>query len=123
MFRGREMYHPERGRSLLLRLADDVKDLAMIESDPLQDGRNMVMMLAPHKEAVAAKPASEGGDEAGTARARREPAPSRRRPQPRRRRRRSPTSRSETPSRHRAAAPARASPSSGGAQPNPATPA
>ena len=61
MFRGREMYHPERGRSLLLRLADDVKDLAMIESDPLQDGRNMVMMLAPHKEAVAVKPASEAG--------------------------------------------------------------
>jgi translation initiation factor IF-3 len=64
MFRGREMYHPERGRSLLLRLAEDVKDLAMIESDPLQDGRNMVMMLAPHKEAVVVKPASEGGDEA-----------------------------------------------------------
>jgi translation initiation factor IF-3 len=53
MFRGREMYHPERGRSLLLRLADDVKDLAVIESDPLQDGRNMVMMLAPHKDAGA----------------------------------------------------------------------
>jgi translation initiation factor IF-3 len=67
MFRGREMYHPERGRSLLLRLAEDVKDLAMIESDPLQDGRNMVMMLAPHKEAVAVKPASEAGDEEGGA--------------------------------------------------------
>jgi translation initiation factor IF-3 len=65
MFRGREMYHPERGRSLLLRLADDVKDLAMIESDPLQDGRNMVMMLAPHKEAVAVKSAGEGSDEHG----------------------------------------------------------
>jgi translation initiation factor IF-3 len=65
MFRGREMYHPERGRSLLLRLAEDVKDLAMIESDPLQDGRNMVMMLAPHKEAVVAKPAGEAGDEEG----------------------------------------------------------
>jgi translation initiation factor IF-3 len=67
MFRGREMYHPERGRSLLLRLAEDVKDLAMIESDPLQDGRNMVMMLAPHKEAVAVKPVDEGGDEEGGA--------------------------------------------------------
>ena len=62
MFRGREMYHPERGRSLLLRLADDVKDLAVIEADPLQDGRNMVMMLAPHKEAVAVKPANEAGE-------------------------------------------------------------
>ena len=66
MFRGREMYHPERGRSLLLRLADDVKDLAVIEADPLQDGRNMVMMLAPHKEAVAAKPANEAGDTEAT---------------------------------------------------------
>jgi translation initiation factor IF-3 len=64
MFRGREMYHPERGRSLLLRLADDVKDLAVIESDPLQDGRNMVMMLAPHKEALAAKPAGESDESA-----------------------------------------------------------
>jgi translation initiation factor IF-3 len=62
MFRGREMYHPERGRSLLLRLAEDVKDLAVIEADPLQDGRNMVMMLAPHKEAVVAKTAEEGGE-------------------------------------------------------------
>jgi translation initiation factor IF-3 len=53
MFRGREMTHPERGRDLLLRLAEDVKDLGSIESQPLQDGRNMVMMLAPHK-AVAA---------------------------------------------------------------------
>ena len=66
MFRGREMYHPERGRSLLLRLADDVKDLAVIEADPLQDGRNMVMMLAPHKEAVAAKPANEAGETEAT---------------------------------------------------------
>jgi translation initiation factor IF-3 len=49
MFRGREMTHPERGRALLLRLAQDVKDLAVIESEPLQDGRNMVMMLAPIK--------------------------------------------------------------------------
>ena len=50
MFRGREMTHPERGRTLLLRLADDVKELGVIESEPLQDGRNMVMMLAPVKE-------------------------------------------------------------------------
>jgi translation initiation factor IF-3 len=56
MFRGREMTHPERGRDLLLRLAEDVKDLGTIESQPLQDGRNMVMMLAPHKAAVVQKP-------------------------------------------------------------------
>jgi translation initiation factor IF-3 len=60
MFRGREMTHPERGRDLLLRLAEDVKDLGSIESQPLQDGRNMVMMLAPHK-AVAA-PAAKADD-------------------------------------------------------------
>ncbi len=49
MFRGREQTHPERGRDLLLRLAEDVKELGMIESPPLQDGRNMVMVLAPHR--------------------------------------------------------------------------
>jgi translation initiation factor IF-3 len=49
MFRGREMVHPERGEALLLRLAEDVKDYGVIESKPLQDGRNMVMMLAPVK--------------------------------------------------------------------------
>jgi len=59
MFRGREMTHPERGRTLLLRLADDVKELGTIESEPLQDGRNMVMMLAPVKEVVAKEPAKE----------------------------------------------------------------
>jgi translation initiation factor IF-3 len=49
MFRGREQSHPERGRDLLMRLAEDVKDLGLIESPPIQDGRNMVMVLAPHK--------------------------------------------------------------------------
>jgi translation initiation factor IF-3 len=55
MFRGRETTHPERGRSLLLRLAEDVKDLGVIESEPLQDGRNMVMMLGPVKQALPKK--------------------------------------------------------------------
>ncbi len=49
MFRGREQTHPERGRDLLMRLAEDVKELGHIESPPLQDGRNMVMVLAPTK--------------------------------------------------------------------------
>ena len=49
MFRGREQTHPERGHDLLMRLADDVKELGQIESPPLQDGRNMVMVLAPVK--------------------------------------------------------------------------
>jgi translation initiation factor IF-3 len=51
MFRGREQSHPERGRDLLMRLAEDVKEIGQIESPPLQDGRNMVMMLGPTKGA------------------------------------------------------------------------
>ena len=51
MFRGREQQHPERGRDLLLRLAEDVKEIGLIESPPLQDGRNMVMVLGPTKNA------------------------------------------------------------------------
>jgi translation initiation factor IF-3 len=51
MFRGRETLHPERGRDLLMRLADDVKEIGAIEQQPLLDGRNMVMVLAPTKNA------------------------------------------------------------------------
>jgi translation initiation factor IF-3 len=51
MFRGREQSHPERGRELLLRLAEDVKEIGIIESQPLLDGRNMVMLLGPTKNA------------------------------------------------------------------------
>jgi len=49
MFRGREATHPERGRDLLMRLGEDVKDLGQIEMQPVLDGRNMVMVLAPNK--------------------------------------------------------------------------
>jgi translation initiation factor IF-3 len=49
MFRGREQTHPERGRDLLMRLAEDVKELGQIEMQPVLDGRNMVMVLAPNK--------------------------------------------------------------------------
>ena len=51
MFRGRETTHPERGRDLLMRLAEDVKEIGQIESQPLLDGRNMVMVLGPTKNA------------------------------------------------------------------------
>jgi translation initiation factor IF-3 len=51
MFRGRENLHPERGRDLLLRLADEIKDVGAVESPPLLDGRNMVMLLGPTKNA------------------------------------------------------------------------
>jgi translation initiation factor IF-3 len=49
MFRGRETLHPERGRDLLMRLAEDVKELGSIESQPILDGRNMVMVLGPNR--------------------------------------------------------------------------
>jgi translation initiation factor IF-3 len=61
MFRGREQAHPERGRMLLQRLFEDLGELAVIESAPLQEGRNMSMLLAPGKAALKvddeAKPA------------------------------------------------------------------
>ena len=47
MFRGREQAHPERGRALLQRLYEDIEELATIEQEPLQEGRNMSMLLAP----------------------------------------------------------------------------
>ncbi len=47
MFRGREQSRPELGYRLLERLADDVKDLSVVESRPKQDGRNMTMVLGP----------------------------------------------------------------------------
>ncbi len=52
MFRGREREHPERGRELLMKMAEEVKDLGQIEQHPLQEGRNMTMVLGPTKEAV-----------------------------------------------------------------------
>jgi len=47
MFRGREMSHPDQGLSILERLADDLKDVAVIESAPKMEGRNMHMLIAP----------------------------------------------------------------------------
>ncbi|MFZ1994002.1 MAG: translation initiation factor IF-3, partial [Solirubrobacteraceae bacterium] len=64
MFRGREVTHPERGTALLDKLAGELSEIAVVEQTPLQDGRNMTMMLAPSKAVLAAekdgKPASEG---------------------------------------------------------------
>jgi translation initiation factor IF-3 len=51
MFRGREREHPDRGRDLLMRLADDVKEIGAIETQPLLEGRNMTMVLGPTKNA------------------------------------------------------------------------
>jgi len=63
MFRGREQSRPELGYRLLQRLAADIGEMAVIESAPLQDGRNMTMVLAPVRKKTApvktAKPESE----------------------------------------------------------------
>lgn len=55
MFRGREQSRPEMGVRLLQRLAEDVAELATVESMPRQDGRNMVMVLAPTRKKSDAK--------------------------------------------------------------------
>ena len=52
MFRGREMAHTELGRKILDRLVEDLKDLAVVEAAPKQDGRNMIMVIAPTKKPV-----------------------------------------------------------------------
>jgi translation initiation factor IF-3 len=60
MFRGREQSRPELGYKLLQKLATDIGESAIIESSPLQDGRNMTMVLAPARKTSggkAAKPA------------------------------------------------------------------
>ena len=61
MFRGREQTHPERGVALLMRLAEDVSELGTIEQRPIQDGRNMTMLLSP----VPKKQVEENGVDAG----------------------------------------------------------
>jgi translation initiation factor IF-3 len=60
MFRGREMAHPERGEALLMRLAEDVADLGVVEQRPNQDGRNMTMMLGPVKKKEPQHQAADG---------------------------------------------------------------
>jgi translation initiation factor IF-3 len=63
MFRGREVTHPERGEMILTRLSEELEDLAAVAQRPIQDGRNMTMMLDPlkAKEAKPEKPARGGG--------------------------------------------------------------
>ncbi len=51
MFRGREMQHPELGRRILDRVAEEVADVGKVEVMPKQDGRNMTMVLGPDKKA------------------------------------------------------------------------
>jgi translation initiation factor IF-3 len=59
MFRGREMAHTELGRKILDRLVEDLRDLATVDSAPKQDGRNMIMVIAPIKRQIVEKAAEE----------------------------------------------------------------
>jgi translation initiation factor IF-3 len=74
MFRGREMAHPELGMKILRRVADDVADFAVIESDPRQDGRNMTMVLHPVRK--DGRKASSKAEAVEARQAEREPAAS-----------------------------------------------
>ena len=56
MFRGREQSRPELGFRLLQRLADDVAELGFVEAAPKQDGRNMIMVMSPHRRPTKLTP-------------------------------------------------------------------
>ncbi len=65
MFRGREVTHPERGTALLDRLSSELSEIAVVEQSPIQDGRNMTMLLAPSRAVLAGerdKPHGDDGD-------------------------------------------------------------
>ncbi|MHB2001758.1 MAG: translation initiation factor IF-3, partial [Solirubrobacteraceae bacterium] len=63
MFRGREVTHPERGTAILDRLAEELSELGVVEQRPLQEGRNMTMLLAPSKAVLAGR--VDGGEPTG----------------------------------------------------------
>jgi len=75
MFRGREVMHAERGERILDQLAEELSDLAIVESRPNLDGRNMVMMLAPIKQAPT-KAEGDGARQASGSDDERQPAAS-----------------------------------------------
>jgi translation initiation factor IF-3 len=62
MFRGREQSRPELGYRLLQQLAGDVEELGFVESQPKQDGRNMIMVIGPHRKKSEARAAIRAGD-------------------------------------------------------------
>jgi translation initiation factor IF-3 len=59
MFRGREVTHPERGTAILDRLAEELSELGVVEQRPMQEGRNMTMMMAPSKAILAGRLGSD----------------------------------------------------------------
>jgi translation initiation factor IF-3 len=66
MFRGREQSRPELGYRLLQKLAEDVQELGYVETNPKQDGRNMTMVIGPHKKKAEAKAEREAQKAAAT---------------------------------------------------------
>jgi translation initiation factor IF-3 len=74
MFRGREQSRPEMGYRLLQRIAADLDEYGYVESSPLQDGRNMVMVIGPTKKKADAKAEAKGKARSGTRRRDREDA-------------------------------------------------
>ena len=86
MFRGREQSRPELGFKLLQRLAGDVEELGFVEAQPKQDGRNMIMVIGPHKkksEAKTERAAERHAQEDALAEAKIEAQASKQVPQPR----------------------------------------
>jgi translation initiation factor IF-3 len=82
MFRGREQSRPELGFRLLRRLEDEIQELGYVESSAKQDGRNMIMVIGPHRkkseskaERTASREAAAAADEAPVPRPRRPSAP------------------------------------------------
>lgn len=67
MFRGREQHRPELGFRLLQKLSEDVAELGFVESSPKQDGRNMIMVLGPHKKKADAKVEAQAAKESKAA--------------------------------------------------------
>ena len=63
MFRGREQSRPERGYELLMKLAKDIEELGFVEAAPKLDGRNMIMVIAPHRNVKAASAKVEAAAE------------------------------------------------------------
>jgi translation initiation factor IF-3 len=60
MFRGREMAHTELGYKILNRLVEDLQGIAVVEASPKQDGRNMIMVIGPHRKKSETKAHTAG---------------------------------------------------------------
>ncbi len=63
MFRGREVTHPERGTAILDRLASELEEIGVVEQRPMQEGRNMTMMMAPSKAVLSGRVGAGGAEQ------------------------------------------------------------